>query len=63
MRLDGVRISVSLATAEFQPDGDGTRLAFTEQGAFFDGREAPGLREHGVGSLLDLLGKRLAEPR
>ncbi len=63
MRLDGVRISVSLATAEFQPDGDGTRLVYTEQGAYFDGHEAPGLREHGMGSLLDLLGKWLARPR
>ena len=63
MRLDGVRISVSLATAEFQPDGAGTRLVFTEQGAFFDGYEAPGRREHGMGSLLDLLGKWLAKPR
>ena len=63
MRLDGIRISVSLATAEFQPEGDGTRLVFTEQGAFFDGHEAPALREHGMGSLLDLLGKWLAKPR
>jgi uncharacterized protein YndB with AHSA1/START domain len=63
MRLDGPRISVSLATAEFQPHGDGTRLVFTEQGAFFDGHEAPAGREHGMGSLLDLLGKWLARPR
>ena len=58
-RLDGIRISVSLATAEVQPEGDGTRLVYTEQGAFFDGHEAPGLREHGMGSLLDLLGESL----
>ena len=63
MRLDGIRISVSLATAEFKPEGDGTRLVFTEQGAFFDGHEAPAQREHGMGSLLDLLGKWLAKPR
>jgi uncharacterized protein YndB with AHSA1/START domain len=63
MRLDGVRISVSLATAEFGPDGEGTRLVYTEQGAYFDGHEAPAGREHGMGSLLDLLGKWLATPR
>jgi uncharacterized protein YndB with AHSA1/START domain len=59
MRLDGTRISVSLATAEFQPEGDGTRLIFTEQGAFLDGHEVPAQREQGTGSLLDLLGEWL----
>ena len=63
MRLDGVRISVSLATAEFGPAGNGTRLVYTEQGAYFDGHEPPAGREHGMGSLLDLLGKWLATPR
>jgi uncharacterized protein YndB with AHSA1/START domain len=63
MRLDGVRISVSLATAEFGPEGNGTRLVYTEQGAYFDGHEAPAGREHGMGSLLDLLGEWLATPR
>ena len=62
MRLDGIRISVSLATAEFTPEGDGTRLVFTEQGAFFDGHESPAGREHGMDSLLDLLGEWL-KPR
>jgi uncharacterized protein YndB with AHSA1/START domain len=56
MLLDGVRISVSLATVEFQPEREGTRLAFTEQGAFLDGHEMPAQREHGMGSLLDSLG-------
>ena len=59
MLLDGIRISVSLATAEFNPERDGTRLIFTEQGAFLDGHEAPALREHGMGSLLDSLGQWL----
>ena len=62
MRLDGVRISVSLATAEFRPEGDGTRLVYTEQGAYLDGHEAPAGRQHGMGSLLDLPGKSL-KPR
>src|SRR5919107_726564 len=39
MLQDGVRISVSVATAEFKPDRDGTRLVFTEQAAFLEGHE------------------------
>jgi uncharacterized protein YndB with AHSA1/START domain len=60
MLIDEVRISVSLATVEFNPEGDGTRLVFTEQGAFLDGHEMPAQREHGMGSLLDRLGDSLA---
>ena len=59
MLLDGIRISVSLATAEFGPERDGTRLVFTEQGAFLDGYEMPAQREQGMGSLLDSLGRWL----
>ena len=59
MYLDGVRTSVSVATAEFEPEGDGTRLVFTEQGAFLDGHETPASREHGMGSLLHSLGQWL----
>jgi uncharacterized protein YndB with AHSA1/START domain len=39
--LDGRLISVSLTTVEVRPDGDGTRLVFTEHGAFFDDLEDP----------------------
>jgi uncharacterized protein YndB with AHSA1/START domain len=63
MLLDGIRISVSLATAEFKPERDGTRLVFTEQGAFLDGHEVPTQREHGMGSLLDSLGQWLQSSR
>jgi uncharacterized protein YndB with AHSA1/START domain len=59
MFLDGSRISISLATAEFTPEGDGTRLVFTEQGAFLDGHDTAARREGGMGSLLDALGKEL----
>jgi uncharacterized protein YndB with AHSA1/START domain len=59
MLLDDSRISISLATAEFTPEDDGTRLLFTEQGAFLDGHEAPARRDTGMGSLLDTLGKEL----
>jgi uncharacterized protein YndB with AHSA1/START domain len=63
MLLDGVRISVSVATAEFEPERDGTRLVFTEQGAFLDGHEMPARREQGMGSLLDSLGQWLQSNR
>jgi uncharacterized protein YndB with AHSA1/START domain len=63
MLLDGIRISVSVATAEFKPERDGTRLVFTEQGAFLDGYEMPGRREQGMGSLLDSLGQWLQGSR
>jgi uncharacterized protein YndB with AHSA1/START domain len=63
MLVDGIRISVSVATAEFKPERDGTRLVFTEQGAFLDGHEIPARREHGMGSLLDSLGQWLKGSR
>jgi uncharacterized protein YndB with AHSA1/START domain len=63
MLLDGTRISVSVATAEFRPERDGTRLVFTEQGAFLDGHETPARREHGMGSLLASLGEWLQSNR
>jgi uncharacterized protein YndB with AHSA1/START domain len=56
-------VSVSLTTIEFFPDGEGTRLVFTEQGAFFDDPDAPPVREHGTGKLLDALGRFLAGER
>jgi uncharacterized protein YndB with AHSA1/START domain len=60
MLLQETRISVSLATVEFTPVGDhGTRLVFTEQGAFLDGHESPARRAEGMGSLLDALDKEI----
>ena len=60
MHMDDARISVSLATVEFKASYGGTRLVFTEQGAFLDGLDEPGRREGGTGTLLDQLGKVLA---
>jgi uncharacterized protein YndB with AHSA1/START domain len=59
MHLDDKRISVSLATIEFKPAGAGTRLIFTEQGAFLDGYDDAGSREQGTRGLLDALGAAL----
>jgi uncharacterized protein YndB with AHSA1/START domain len=60
MHVDKVRISVSLATVELNPAGAGTRLVYTEQGAFLDGFDAPVSRSSGTGMLLDALGAELA---
>jgi uncharacterized protein YndB with AHSA1/START domain len=61
MLEDERRISVTLATVELAADGDGTRLVLTEHSAFLDGLIDPVLREEGWGSLLDALGRALAE--
>jgi uncharacterized protein YndB with AHSA1/START domain len=55
MYCDDDRISVSLVTVEFQPVAAGTRLVFTEQGVFLDGRDSPANREEGSRPLLDKL--------
>jgi uncharacterized protein YndB with AHSA1/START domain len=58
MHLNGVHHSVSLATVEFQPAADGTRLVFVEQVAYLDGTdgtEGAAGRERGTGSHLDRL--------
>ncbi len=55
MQLDETRISVSLATVEFKAEGTGTKLIFTEQGAFLDGYDLPNGREHGTREFLDAL--------
>jgi uncharacterized protein YndB with AHSA1/START domain len=63
MHADGVRISVSVATIEFAGTDDGTKLTWTEQGAYldgFDGEEAPRLRQGGTSEMLDGLAKYLA---
>jgi uncharacterized protein YndB with AHSA1/START domain len=60
MHLDDKRISVSLLTIELRPERKRTRLLLTEQGAFLDGFDDPGLRERGTIELLDALGAELA---
>jgi uncharacterized protein YndB with AHSA1/START domain len=55
MYLDDARISVSVATVEFEAAGTGTKLTMTEQGVFLDGLDTPTAREHGTRELLDTL--------
>lgn len=57
--MGDTRISASLTTVELIPVEEGTKLIFTEQGAFFDGHDTPEIREHGTGEMLDALGKSL----
>jgi uncharacterized protein YndB with AHSA1/START domain len=53
------RISVSATTVEFKPEGEGTKLIFTEQGVFLDGHDTPAQREHGTKEMMDKLGVQL----
>ncbi len=59
MHLDDKKISVSLATMQLKSEDGGTKLMVTEQGAFLDGYDDAGSREHGTGYLLDRLGASL----
>jgi uncharacterized protein YndB with AHSA1/START domain len=60
MYLDDRKISISLATLDLKPAGADTRLVMTEQGAFLDGYDDAGSREHGSNFLLDALGNSLS---
>jgi uncharacterized protein YndB with AHSA1/START domain len=60
LSVDDRLMSTSLTTVQFFPAEAGTRMVFTEQGAFFDGLDDPAGREHGTGKLLDALGAHLA---
>jgi uncharacterized protein YndB with AHSA1/START domain len=60
MHHDDKRISVSLAIVDLQPEGSGTRLTFTESGAYLDDFDKPEVREHGTAELLDTLGTYLS---
>jgi uncharacterized protein YndB with AHSA1/START domain len=55
MRLDGRKISVSLATFEFKRAEAGTKLVMTEQGAFLDGYDDNGSRESGSRQIVEKL--------
>lgn len=59
MFSDEIRISVSLGTVELAAAGDGTKLTYTDHGAYLDGLDTPEEREHGTIELLDALGRTL----
>lgn len=59
MLIGDKRISASLATNEFKPAGDGTKLVFTEQGAYLDGQDQIPQREEGTRELFEALAREL----
>jgi uncharacterized protein YndB with AHSA1/START domain len=60
MYRDDARISVSVATVEFQAAQAGTRLTLTEQGVYLDALDTPAEREHGTRELLEALAAALS---
>ena len=62
MWLDGVHMSTSVASFEFEQIAAGTRLTHVEHGVFFDQFWADGAgREQGTRGLLEALGRHLAQ--
>lgn len=59
MTIGENRISASLATVELKPDSKGTRLVFTEQGAFLDGLDQVADRKQGWREILGHLAREL----
>jgi uncharacterized protein YndB with AHSA1/START domain len=57
MRVDGTRLSVSLASIELTPTETGTRLTLTEQGTYFDDLDNTEQRKEGTVELLESLAK------
>jgi uncharacterized protein YndB with AHSA1/START domain len=62
MYMDGTRISVSLGTVELSADGDGTRLVYTEKGAYLDGHDTPEQRQEGTEQRFEALGESFKTP-
>jgi uncharacterized protein YndB with AHSA1/START domain len=59
MTVAGKPLSVSLATVELSVSAKGTRLTYTEQGAFLDGGDSAKGREEGSHELLEKLAGEL----
>ena len=53
------RLSVSVATVQFNDHMEATRLVLTEQGAFLDGHDTSAQREEGTRELLESLARFL----
>jgi uncharacterized protein YndB with AHSA1/START domain len=61
MKMDDRTFSASQVTFELVPNGKGTGLVITHQGAFFEGSDGPARREHGWNVLADNLVSTVAE--
>lgn len=62
MYKDDGRISVSLSSVQLEPSGGGTKLTYTENGAFFDGADTTEQRQAGTEQIFDALGDALKAP-
>ena len=63
MWIDGVHMSTSVASLEFEPIPTGTRYTHTEHGVFFDQFWADGRgRESGTRGLIEQLARHLEKP-
>jgi uncharacterized protein YndB with AHSA1/START domain len=60
MWVDERHLSTSLTTIALEPEGDQTRLTYTEQGVHFDGLDSVEGREEGTRGLLEQLASHLA---
>ena len=64
MHVGGEHLSVSLATVEIAAaPGGGTRMTFTEQAVFLDGKDGTRSREAGTAAHFDRLAPVLGDPR
>lgn len=63
MWVDDRHMSTSLTTIALEPEADGTRLTYTEQGVHLDGLDTVEGREEGTRGLLDNLGAFLTGGR
>ena len=61
MSMGDKPFSVQLVTLEFLPNGDGTDLVFTHQGAFLEGSDGPRMREAGWQKMLAQVGAGLGK--
>lgn len=61
MYRDETRLSVSVATVEFEALAGGTRLVLTEQGVFLDGQDTRAAREEGTKPLLEAIATYLEQ--
>ncbi|MGB0085620.1 MAG: SRPBCC family protein [Rhodomicrobiaceae bacterium] len=63
MHVNQTYLSVSLASVEIEAHGAGTRVIFTEQAVYLNGKDGTASRKQGTGAHLDRLGEQLQKRR
>lgn len=61
MHVNGVYMSISLATIELTLDGAKTKLRFTEQAVYVDGKDGNELRRQGTADLFDRIAHNMPD--